>query len=72
VGQLAREYLEPDSLTTISISSDDHLDSAERSAGVYDSDLDPDVDIRMENDVDTPDGVDLDSDVDIERDGDDA
>jgi hypothetical protein len=37
----------------------------------YDSELDPYVDMRMEDYVDTPDGVDLDGDVDMERDGDD-
>jgi hypothetical protein len=38
--------------------------------GEYDSGLDPDVDMCMEDYVDAPDGVDLDGDVDMERDGD--
>jgi hypothetical protein len=54
----------------VSISSDDDTDCTE-SDGEYDSELDPDLDMRMEDDVDAPDGVDLDGDVDMERDGDD-
>jgi len=54
----------------VSISSDDDTDSTEAD-GEYDSELDPVLDMRMEDDVDAPDGVDLDSDVDMERDGDD-
>ena len=54
----------------MSISSDDDTDSTE-SDGEYDSALDPDVDMRMGDDVDTPDGVDLDGDVDMNRDRDD-
>jgi hypothetical protein len=37
----------------------------------YDSELDPDVDLRMEDVVEAPDGVDLDGDVHMERDSDD-
>jgi hypothetical protein len=37
----------------------------------YDSELDPAVDMRMEDDVDSPDGVDLDGNVDMEMDGED-
>jgi hypothetical protein len=54
----------------VSISSDDDTDSTE-SDGEYDSELDPDVVMCIEDDVDAPDGVDLDGDVDMERDGDD-
>jgi len=54
----------------MSISSNDDTDSTERSDGEYDSELDPDGDMCMEDDVDEPDGFDLDGDVDIERDGD--
>jgi hypothetical protein len=53
------------------MSSDDHTDSTKTSDGEYDSELGPDLDVRMEDDVDAPDGVDLDGDVDMERDGDD-
>jgi len=53
------------------MSSDDDTDSTEKSDGEYDSQLDPDVDMRIEDDVYAPDGVDLGCDVDMERDGDD-
>jgi len=64
-------YLEPDASPAVSISSDDDTDSTE-SDGEYDSELDPDVDMRMQDDVYALDGVDLDGDGDMERDGDDA
>jgi len=51
----------------VSISSDDDTDPTE-SDGKYDSELDPDVDMCMEDDVDEPDCVDLDGDVDKKRD----
>jgi hypothetical protein len=54
----------------MSIASDDNTDSTELD-GEYDSELVPDVDIGMEDNVHTPDGVDLDGDVDIARDADD-
>jgi hypothetical protein len=54
----------------VSISSDDDIDSTE-SDGKYNSELDPDVDMHMEDAVDAPDGVDLDGNVDMERDSDD-
>jgi len=54
----------------VSISSDVDTDSNE-SDGEYDSELEPDVGMRMEDDLDSPDGVDLHGDVDMERDGDD-
>jgi len=54
----------------MSISSDNDTDSTEWDSE-YDSELHPDVDMRMEDDVDAPDGVDLDGDVDMARDGDD-
>jgi hypothetical protein len=38
--------------------------------GEYDSELKPDVNMRMEHNVDTPDGVNLGGDMDMERDGD--
>jgi hypothetical protein len=53
----------------VSISSDDDTDCT-KSDGEYDSEPDPDEDIRMEDDVDALDGVDLDGNVDMERDGD--
>jgi hypothetical protein len=52
----------------VSISSDDNTHSTE-SDGKYDSVLD--VDLSMENHVDSPDSVDIDGDVDMERDGED-
>jgi hypothetical protein len=42
----------------VSISSNDDTDSTEKSDGEYDSELNPDVDMRMEDDVDAPDGAD--------------
>jgi hypothetical protein len=54
----------------MSISSDDDIDSTELE-GEYDSEPDSDVDMRMEDHVDAPDGVVLDGDVDMERDGED-
>ena len=53
----------------MSISSNDDTDSTEKSDGEYDSELDPDVNMRMEAYLEAPDGVDLDGDVDMERDG---
>ena len=54
----------------MSMSSDDYANSTE-SDGEYDSEHDHDVHMRMEDDVDAPDGVNLDGDVDMEWDGDD-
>jgi len=54
----------------VSISSDDDTDSS-KSDGEYDSELDPYLDICMEDGVDVPDGIGLDGDVDMERDGED-
>jgi hypothetical protein len=51
------------------ISSDDNTESAELYSE-YDSKLDPDVAMRMEDDADAQDGVDLHGDVDKERDSD--
>jgi hypothetical protein len=42
----------------VSISSHDDTDSTEESDIEFDSELDPVVDMRMEDDVDAPDGVD--------------
>jgi len=53
----------------MSISSDDDTDSTETD-GEYYSEHDSDVDMRMEDDVDAPDGVDSDGNVDMQRDGD--
>jgi hypothetical protein len=53
----------------MSISSEDDTESTE-SDGKYDSELDPNVDMRMDDDVDAPDGIELEGDVDIERDSD--
>jgi len=55
----------------MSISSDEHTDSTEKSNGEYDSEHDSNVGMHMEDDVDTPDCVDLDGDVDMERESDD-
>jgi len=52
----------------MSISRDDDTDSTE-SDGKFDSEHYPDVDMRMEDNVDALDGIDLDGDVDMERDG---
>jgi len=54
----------------VSISPDGDTDSTKEPDSVLDSQLDPDVDIRMEDDVDALDGVYLDGDVVMERDGD--
>ena len=54
----------------MSISSDDDTDSTKLD-GEYDSEVEPDVAMHMEDDVDGPGGVDLDGDVDMERDSDD-
>ena len=51
----------------VSISSDDDTKST-KSDGEYDSELDPDVDMRMEDDVDAPNGVDSDCNVHMEWD----
>jgi len=53
----------------MSISSENDTDSTE-SDGKYDSENQPDVDMRLEDDVDAPDGVHLDGDVDMDWDGD--
>jgi len=55
----------------VSICSDDDTNSTKESDGEYDSEHDSGVDMRIEDDVEAPDGVDLDCDVDMERDGDD-
>jgi hypothetical protein len=55
----------------MSISSGNDTDSTEKSDGEYGSHHDSDLDMGMEDDVDTLEGVDLDSDVDMEREGDD-
>jgi hypothetical protein len=52
----------------LSISSDDDTDSTEVLGSEYDSQSDSDVDMHMEDDVDTLDGVDLDGYVDMEVD----
>ena len=55
----------------MSISSDDDTVSTKESDGEYDSEHYSDVDMRMEDDVDAPDGFDFDANVDMDRDGDD-
>ena len=55
----------------MSISLNPDTDSTEKSGSQSDSELDPYVDMHMEDDVDALDGIDLDSDVKIESDGDD-
>jgi hypothetical protein len=42
----------------VSISSHDDTDSTEELDSEFHSELDPDMDMRMEDDVDAPDGVD--------------
>ena len=63
-------YLELEASPAMSISSEDDTNSTE-SDGQYYSELIPDVDMRMQEDVDAPDGVDLDGDVDMGREGND-
>jgi hypothetical protein len=63
-------YLEREASPAMPISSDDDTDSTEVSGCALDSDLAPDVDIRIEDEVDAPDGIELDCDVDMDRDGD--
>jgi len=70
-GELERAYLVPESLPTVTISSDNDTDSAKESNGKYDSERNSDVDMCMEDDVDATDGVVLDSDVDLEMEDDD-
>jgi len=48
----------------VAISSDDDTDST-KSDGDYDSGHDPDVNMHVEEEVDTPDSTDLDCNVDI-------
>jgi hypothetical protein len=48
-----RVYVEPEALPTVSISSDDDTDSTEWD-GEYNMEHDPDVNMHMEDDVDTP------------------
>jgi len=67
-GYRERVYLEPEALPALSSASDDDTDTAEESSTKYDSKHDVEVDMCMEDDVDTPDGVDLDCSVDIEMD----
>jgi len=54
----------------VSITSDDDTDSTVLDGG-YESERDCDVDMRMVDDVDAPDGVDFDGNVDMERHGED-
>jgi hypothetical protein len=56
--------LQPEASPAVLISLDDDTDSTE-SDGEYDSELDPDVDMHMEDDVDTPNSVVLYGDVDL-------
>ena len=70
-GSLQWVYSELEALPTVLISSDDDTDSTEESDSEYDSEFDSELDMRMEDDVDAPDGVVLEGDVDMERDGDD-
>jgi hypothetical protein len=53
----------------VSISSNHDTDSTKKSNSKYDSELDPDVDMRMGHEVDAQGGVDLDGYVDMESDG---
>ena len=55
----------------MSHSSDDDNDGSAESDGEYDSDDDSCVDMWVEDNVDTPDGVKLNGDGDMEREGDD-
>jgi hypothetical protein len=54
----------------VSISSDDDTHTTE-SDSKYDSERDPDLDIRMEDDLYAPHGVDLDGEVDMKGEGED-
>ena len=53
------------------MSSDDNTDFTDKSDGDYDSEHDSEVDMCMEDYVDTAYGIDLDGDVHMERDSDD-
>jgi len=68
-GYPERVYSEPEAWPMVPISSDDDTDYTEESDHEFDSELDPAVDIRMEDDVCAPNDIDLDSDVDIIWDG---
>jgi len=50
------EYLEPEALAAVTISSDDDTDSSEESDCQFDFGLDPDVHMHMVDDVDALDG----------------
>jgi hypothetical protein len=52
----------------VSISSDNDTNSTELD-GEYASEHHPNVDMRMENDVDALDGIDVDCNINMERDG---
>jgi hypothetical protein len=56
-GKLKSVYLQLESSPAISISSDDYTESTELD-GEYDSELDPDMDMLMEDDVEALGGVD--------------
>ena len=70
-GWMERVYLEPEASLSVSISSDDDTHSTTKSDSKYDSEHDSGGDMRMEDDMDAPEGVDLDGDLDMEMDGDD-
>jgi hypothetical protein len=53
------------------MSSDDGTDPTEESDNEFDSELDRNADMCMEDVVDTPEGIELRGDVDVDRDGDD-
>jgi hypothetical protein len=57
-------------MPAVLVSSHDDIDSTV-SGGEYDSELDPDVDMCMEDDVNSPDSIASDRDVDMQTDGDD-
>jgi len=69
-GYLERVLLEPEASPALSISSSNDTDSTEL-VGEYNSELDPDEDMCMEDNVDALDGVDLDGDGDMEWDSED-
>jgi len=67
-GRLRQVYCEPEASPAVLMSSDDDTDSTE-SDTKYDPEYISDVDMRMEDDVDTLGGVDLDNNLDMDRDG---
>jgi len=68
-GWLEQVYVHLEAMPAVSITSDDDTDSTKELDGECDSEHAPDVDMRMEDDVDAPESVDSDDNVVKERDG---